>query len=50
MIATAAGAITVDDNATFTEEGEWCINEVDEDPNDEFDGCGQEIEEEDDDE
>ena len=49
LVKVEVGAITVDDNATFTEEGEWCINEVDDDPTDEFDGCGQEIEEEEDD-
>lgn len=46
LVKVEVGAITTDDNATFTEEGEWCINEVDEDLTDELDGCGQEIEEE----
>lgn len=49
LVKVEVGAITSDDNATFTEEGEWCINEVDEDPTDDLDGCGQEIEEEEDD-
>ena len=44
LVKVEVGAITFDDNATFTEEGEWCVNEVDEDPNDGLDGCGEELE------
>ena len=43
------GAIGFDDNATFTEIDEICVNEVDDDPTDDVDGCGFEIEEDDDD-
>jgi len=43
------GAIGFDDNATFSEEGDICINENDENEDDDVDGCGFEIEEEDDD-
>ena len=43
------GAIGFDDNATFTEIGDICVNEVDEDPEDDVDGCGFEIEDEDED-
>ena len=42
------GAIGFDDNATFSEEGDSCINENDENEEDDLDGCGFEIEEEDD--
>lgn len=42
------GAIGFDDNATFTELGDLCINEEDENEEDNLDGCGFEIEEEDD--
>lgn len=41
------GAIGFDDNATFTEIDEICVNEDDPDENDLFDGCGFEIEEDD---
>ncbi|NIL94434.1 MAG: hypothetical protein GTO71_08355 [Woeseiaceae bacterium] len=41
------GAIGFDDNATFTEEGDICLNEDDPDEFDDFDGCGFEIEEDD---
>ena len=43
------GAIGFDDNATFSEEGDLCANENDENEEDELDGCGFEIEDEDDD-
>ena len=43
------GAIGYDDNATFTEIDEICVNEDDEDPDDMEDGCGFEIEDDDDD-
>lgn len=46
LVKVEVGAITHDDNATFTEEGEWCVNEADDDLTDMYDGCGQEIEEE----
>lgn len=42
------GAIGFDDNATFTEIDEICVNESDADPNDDVDGCGFEIEADDD--
>ena len=42
------GAIGFDDNATFTEIDEICVNEDDPDPTDMEDGCGFEIEEDDD--
>lgn len=42
------GAIGVDDNATFTEIGDICLNESDDDPSDDLDGCGFDIEEDDD--
>lgn len=42
------GAIGFDDNATFTEIDEICVNEDDPDPEDNEDGCGFEIEEDDD--
>lgn len=48
-IKVEVGAISYDDNATFTEIDEICVNEVDDDPDDEFDGCGFEIEDDDDD-
>jgi len=38
------GAITYDDNATFSEEDEFCVNEDDPDESDGLDGCGFEIE------
>lgn len=44
LVKVEVGAITYDHNATFTEEGEWCVNEVDDDLGDDLDGCGQEIE------
>lgn len=44
------GAIGFDDNATFTETDEICVNENDPDEEDNYDGCGFEIEEEEDDE
>lgn len=47
LVKVEVGAITFDDNATFSEEGEWCVNENDDDPTDLYDGCGQEIEEDD---
>lgn len=43
------GAIGFDDNATFTEIDEICVNEDDPNEDDMFDGCGFEIEEDDDD-
>ena len=43
------GAIGFDDNATFTEIDEICVNEVDLDPTDMEDGCGFEIEDDGDD-
>ncbi|MGI9270999.1 MAG: hypothetical protein ACR2QT_04435 [Woeseiaceae bacterium] len=43
------GAIGFDDNATFSEEGDICINENDPDEDDNYDGCGFEIEEDDED-
>ena len=43
------GAIGFDDNATFTEIDEICINESDDDPNDGLDGCGFETDDDDDD-
>ncbi|MDH4125560.1 MAG: hypothetical protein OEW64_11075 [Gammaproteobacteria bacterium] len=42
------GAIGFDDNATFTELGDICVNENDPDEGDNLDGCGFEIEEDDD--
>jgi hypothetical protein len=42
------GAIGFDDNATFTEIDEICANENDPDEDDDLDGCGFEIEDEDD--
>lgn len=42
------GAIGFDDNATFTEIDEICANENDPDETDDVDGCGFEIEEDDD--
>lgn len=43
------GAIGFDDNATFSELSDICINENDENEDDDLDGCGFETEEEDDD-
>ncbi len=43
------GAIGFDDNATFSELSDLCINENDENEEDDLDGCGFEIEAEDDD-
>lgn len=40
------GAIGVDDNATFTEEEDICLNEDDPNEFDDVDGCGFEVEEE----
>jgi hypothetical protein len=40
------GAIGFDDNATFTEIDEICVNENDPDEDDDVDGCGFEIEDE----
>ena len=34
------GAIGIDDNATFSEEGDICLNEDDPDESDDEDGCG----------
>ncbi len=42
------GAIGFDDNATFTEIDEICVNEDDPNPDDLLDGCGFEIEEDED--
>jgi hypothetical protein len=42
------GAIGFDDNATFSEEGDICLNEDDPDEFDDVDGCGFEVEEDDD--
>ena len=39
------GAIGFDDNATFTEIFDICVNEDDPDETDDVDGCGFEIEE-----
>lgn len=44
-VKSEVGAIGFDDNATFTEEDEFCVNEDDPDPSDLLDGCGFEIEE-----
>ena len=43
------GAIGFDDNATFTELGDLCVNEDDENEEDDLDGCGFEIEDDEDD-
>ena len=48
-VKVEVGAIGLDDNATFTEIDEICVNESDSDPNDNLDGCGFEIDDEDDD-
>ena len=53
--AIEVGAIGVDDNATFTEEDEFCVNDTD--PDGTYDeeedavlnGCGFEVDDEDDD-
>lgn len=46
-IKIEVGAITGDDNATFSEEDGFCVNEDDSaSPDDDFDGCGFEIEDE----
>ena len=42
------GAIGFDDNATFTEVDEICVNEADSNPNDDLDGCGFEADGDDD--
>jgi hypothetical protein len=43
------GAIGYDDNATFTEIDEICVNEDDENEDDDVDGCGFEIEDDEED-
>ena len=51
LVKVEVGAITTTDNATFTEEGDWCVNDTfpeggiyDEDEEAFLDGCGEEIE------
>lgn len=43
-VKSEVGAIGFDDNATFTEVDEFCVNEDDPNPGDMYDGCGFEIE------
>ncbi len=48
LMKVEVGGIGLDDNATFAEEFDFCVNEDDSEfPNDDFDGCGIEIEAED---
>ncbi len=46
-VKSEVGAIGLDDNATFTEEDGFCVNEDDPNPGDLIDGCGNAIEEDD---
>ena len=50
-VKVEVGAIGVDDNATFTEEDEYCVNDTDPEDADEdgLNGCGFEVDDEDDD-
>ena len=47
-VKVEVGAIGFDDNATFTEIGDICLNEDDPDGTDDVDGCGFEIDGDDD--
>jgi hypothetical protein len=50
LVKAEVGAITSSDNATFTEEGEWCVNDtgpVEVEPDVFVNGCGEEIEDDD---
>ena len=51
LVKAEVGAITSTDNATFSEEGEWCVNDTfpeggiyDEDEDAFLNGCGEEVE------
>ena len=51
LVKAEIGAITSTDNATFSEEGEWCVNDTapeggvwDEDEEEFVDGCGEPVE------
>ena len=47
LVKIEVGAIGGEDNATFTEIFDICVNEDDPDETDDVDGCGFEIEEDD---
>ena len=56
LVKAEIGAITSTDNATFTEEGEWCVNDtfpeggMMDDEGDYVDGCGEPVEDDDEEE